>query len=847
MSFIADFHLHSKYSRATSKNMDLENLDKWAKIKGIKVLGTGDFTHFEWFKNLKEKLEPAEPGLFRFKIQDSRFKNNATRFILTSEISCIYSKGGRVRKIHIIVFSPSFEICEKINTQLGWIGNLKSDGRPILGLDAKELAKIVLNISQDCLIVPAHCLLPDTYLHSNPGIKKIKDISVGDKVFTHKGRLKKVKKIYKRYYKGKIYNIKPYNFRIGLKTTSEHPFYIIKSYKDCKNCTHTICKPACAYYQKIGCSHPYFKKYKPEWVQAEDVEKGDILIFPRFNKQIKHIKEIKLSKFLSKDDYRLQEEKILPSLGTRANKLPNVIKVDKELCRLIGYYVSEGYTDNRDSISFCFNRSERKYIKDLKFLMNSIFGLSSPRIYKRRNTNSIEIIYFSKILAKVFSKLFYNNSATRRAHTKCLPFWTLDLPIEKQVEIFKSWWYGDTGCTSSRELMNQMKIICLRLGIIPSIHEQSKEDSNKKYTKKIGDRIIKAQHNSFSLNLSFFQDLFGLLKTPSFKKFNTKLTRRHGWIDKKNIYIPVRDIETENYQGEVYNLEVEDDNSYLSEFAAVHNCMTPWFGIFGSKSGFDSIEECFEDYTKYIFAIETGLSADCPMLWRISALDNITLISNSDAHSPAKLGREANVFDTEISYPAIMEAIKSKNPQKFLYTIEFFPQEGKYHYDGHRACGLRLSPQESKKYNNICPNCGRPLTLGVLNRVEELADRPARNASHSDAGGPSGFEPEGAIPFRSLIPLEEIIADALGRTVGTKQVGLEYQNLIKKFGNEFEILLNITYQNLEAVTLPEIAEGIIRVRQGNVQVVPGYDGVFGKIRIFSQEEQKILSKQATLF
>ncbi|GAI36152.1 unnamed protein product, partial [marine sediment metagenome] len=147
------------------------------------------------------------------------------------------------------------------------------------------------------------------------------------------------------------------------------------------------------------------------------------------------------------------------------------------------------------------------------------------------------------------------------------------------------------------------------------------------------------------------------------------------------------------------------------------HCLTPWFGIFGSKSGFDSIEECFEDYSKYIYAMETGLSADPVMLWRMSDGRKITLISNSDAHSLAHIGREANVFDTEISYSAIAEAIKFKDPQKFLYTIEFFPQEGKYHYDGHRICGISLSPQESKKYNNICPNCGRPLTIGVLNRV----------------------------------------------------------------------------------------------------------------------------------
>jgi uncharacterized protein (TIGR00375 family) len=395
--------------------MNLENLDKWAKIKGIKVLTCGDFTHPEWFKNLKEKLEPVEPGLFKLKNSDS-----GTRFILTTEINCVYSKRGRVRKIHIIVFAPSLEIVEKINTQLSWIGNLKADGRPILGLDAKELVKIVLNISGDCFIVPAHCL-------------------------------------------------------------------------------------------------------------------------------------------------------------------------------------------------------------------------------------------------------------------------------------------------------------------------------------------------------------------------------------------------------------------------------TPWFGIFGSKSGFDSIEECFEDYSKYIFALETGLSADPKMVWRIPDGRKVTLISNSDAHSLSHIGREANVFDTEISYPAIIKAIKEKDPQKFLYTIEFFPQEGKYHYDGHRDCNICLSPQETKKYNGICPNCGRPLTIGVLNRVDSLADRE------------DGFKPENAIPFRNLIPLTEIISDCLGVNVGTKQVEEEYKNLIEKFGNEFKILLEVPREDLKTVVSSEIAEGVIRAREGKVYVEPGYDGVYGGIRIFSKEERKNLAKQKTLF
>lgn len=415
MKFIADFHIHSKYSRATSPEADLENLGKWARIKGVKVLGTGDFTHPQWLSEIKEKLEPAEPGLFKLKKGDS-----PTRFILTSEISCIYSKNGKVRKIHIIVFAPSLEIIEKINAQLGWIGNLKSDGRPILGLDAKELVKIVLETSPECFVVPAH-------------------------------------------------------------------------------------------------------------------------------------------------------------------------------------------------------------------------------------------------------------------------IWT------------------------------------------------------------------------------------------------------------------------------------------------------PWFSLFGSKSGFDTIEECFEEYTKYIYAMETGLSSDPAMNWRLSALDNIALISNSDCHSPQKIGREANVFDTEVSYQAIIEVIKAKNPKKFLYTIEFFPEEGKYHWDGHRNCNVFLSPEETKKKGGLCPVCGKPLTIGVLYRVEELADRP------------TGFKPDNAIPFKSLIPLKEIIGEAIGVGPASKAVDREYEKLINSFGNELKILLDVSPEKIKEVVSLEISEGIARVREGRAFVQPGYDGVYGKIGIFQPEDKKSPANQKTLF
>jgi len=382
--------------------MDIENLDKWARLKGIKLIGTGDFTHPEWLKTLKEKLEPAESGLFKY---------GSTYFILTSEISCIYSKGGRTRKIHIVVFAPSFETVDKINTQLSWIGNLKSDGRPILGLDAKELVRIVMDADENAKILPAH-------------------------------------------------------------------------------------------------------------------------------------------------------------------------------------------------------------------------------------------------------------------------IWT------------------------------------------------------------------------------------------------------------------------------------------------------PWFSLFGANSGFDAIEECFEDLTPNIFALETGLSSDPPMNWRLSKLDNYALVSNSDAHSPPNIGREANVFDTELDYFKIVQAIKSKDPSKFLFTIEFFPQEGKYHFDGHRNCNVLFSPKQTKESNYVCPNCGRPLTIGVMHRVEKLADRD------------EGFIPQNKIPYKHLIPLQEIIGEALEMGVQSKAVQAEYQKLVNEFGGEFKVLLDVSREDLDRVTSPRIAEGIIRVRKGQVKITPGYDGVYGKINIFGEEEKR---------
>ena len=252
---------------------------------------------------------------------------------------------------------------------------------------------------------------------------------------------------------------------------------------------------------------------------------------------------------------------------------------------------------------------------------------------------------------------------------------------------------------------------------------------------------------------------------------------------------------------------------------------TPWFSVFGSRSGFDSLDACFGEHVERIFALETGLSSDPAMNWRVSTLDDLALISCSDAHSPSKLGREATLFDLpEPSYEGMISALKTRDPEKFLGTIEFYPEEGKYHYDGHRACGVVLTPQESLDKQNICPVCGKPLTLGVLHRVEELADRA------------EGVDPTGRMPYRSLVPLEEIIAQALGVQPGTKTVESEYERLIVHFGNEFRILIELPEEALARRTPTRVLDGIMKVRVGNLRIEPGYDGVYGKISIPFDEE-----------
>ncbi|MBK9093727.1 MAG: hypothetical protein IPM84_13340 [Anaerolineae bacterium] len=248
---------------------------------------------------------------------------------------------------------------------------------------------------------------------------------------------------------------------------------------------------------------------------------------------------------------------------------------------------------------------------------------------------------------------------------------------------------------------------------------------------------------------------------------------------------------------------------------------TPWFAMLGSKSGFDSVEECFGDLTPAIFALETGLSSDPPMNWRISNLDRYTLVSNSDAHSPPKLAREATLFDTELSYAAIFQALRTGDPATFRGTVEFFPEEGKYHLDGHRKCNVCWEPATTRAHQGLCSVCGKEVTIGVLHRVEALADRPA------------GQRPPRAAPFTSLIPLPEILGEAAGVGAGSKQVEQAYHKLLAALGPELFILRRAPLPAIAGAGGERLAEGIGRMRRGEVQADAGYDGDYGVIRLFA--------------
>jgi len=338
-------------------------------------------------------------------------------------------------------------------------------------------------------------------------------------------------------------------------------------------------------------------------------------------------------------------------------------------------------------------------------------------------------------------------------------------------------------------------------------------------TTEISNIYKKAGKTRKNHNLAFFPDI------ETAGRFNRRLDRI-GNI--KSDGRPILGLDARNL------LEILLEVSDLAFLVPAH-IWTPWFSVLGSKSGFGSIQECFEDLSGHIFAVETGLSSDPEMNWQVSGLDGLTLISNSDAHSPMKLGREANIFDTDLSFTAIKSALEKGDPNRFLGTFEFFPQEGKYHMDGHRSCRVRFNPSETMAAGGICPVCEKQLTRGVLNRVRELSDRKA------------GEKPKKTFPFHSIVPLTDIISEIYNVGSGSKKVLHHYKNALGILGSELDILHRLTADQIEKAGIPLLAEAVVRMREKKIEISPGYDGEFGKIKIFAPGEREELSGQKKLF
>jgi uncharacterized protein (TIGR00375 family) len=822
-SLFADLHIHSRFSRACSKELTIPNLVKWARIKGINLLGTGDFTHNTWLEELKELKQ--ENGILWYEDSEGKFP-----FILTSEISLVYTQDEKGRRVHLVYLAPDFETVDKINQWLDTKGRRDYDGRPIFKISCRDFTAKMQEINPEIEVIPAHCLLPDSLIHTEKIMKKIKEIKKGDKVLTHSGRFRKVKNVYSRDFSGDIIEVIPSCLKIGSWFTPEHPIYSIKTFKSCKNVPHTICKPSCSYLKR-GCKIKAYEKYKPQWKQIKELEIGDVILYPRY-KKIKDISYLDLSEifkefFIDGDYIKPRKEKVF----IKNIPIKKRINLSGNFCRLIGYYLAEGYISG-NSIAFTFNKKEKSYLLDLKKLLVEIFGPFLNIQIIDEKSEGVTLKVFSKVLFEFF-KMFYVPDSSFRAYNKILPNWFLDLPIDKLQNLFVGWWRGDKGVTTSVNLMNQFKIILIKIGIIPSINKVTANQVNLSRKKKINvinRRKIIARKDYYTFSpLSFFNESCELLELPEFKKFKTKLLRRKGWLDNDYIYLPIFKINKKRYLGEVYNLEVLEDNSYLSENLAIHNCWTPWFGVFGSKGGFNTLQEAFQDQAQNIHAIETGISSDPEMNIKIKEIKdrNISIVSFSDSHSfwPWRLGREATIFqkpeNQPITYNTILNQIRTNT---FIGTIETDPAYGKYHFDGHAKCNFSSSPEKTKELNNICPECNKNLIIGVDSRVNEL--------SNNQEIIPSKL-------FFRVLPLHEIISLHLKKGMNTKTCWTVYNNLIKEFKTEFNILLKTTKEELTKITnSPELTNLILQNRKGKIKVKPGYDGVYGEAILSEEDNQQ---------
>src|SRR3989338_1870023 len=526
MQIVADLQLRSKYSRAVSPKMDLEEIARWSAKKGIQLVATGDWTHPMWIREIKAKLKETSPGIYSLNQDKTDLPSlQNVKFLLSTEISSIYTQDGKGQRVHNLIFSPSIETCEKIIREFQRRGaNLMSDGRPIVGISSKDILEMVLTIDKDVLFIPAHFLTPDELIETKSGLKKISEIKINDFVLSHKGKYQKVLEVLKRKTEEDIFTITPWYYSQSINTTGEHPFLAMKTLKKCPS-TGDTCLPFGEHPKR--CIKKLYKKYKLSWIQAKDLELRDLISFPII-KKVENKKSIKIE-------------------GKH-------IKIDRNFCLLIGYFLAEGCIDRKYGITYTFSSKEQTYIDEVVRLMNTVFGITHVRIYSRKNINSKEIIFYSKKTTKFLEENFYINS-NHRAFNKTLPHWMITLPQHLQKYLILGWYRGDTGYTTSINLVSSFNKILLRLGIIPYISYDKSTNYNRRKSHILNNRTIKANYDSYQIKFSFITDVENIKKEKEIKHLQSKITRRHGFLDNNHVYLPIRKIVKKKYKGEVFNLE----------------------------------------------------------------------------------------------------------------------------------------------------------------------------------------------------------------------------------------------------------------------------------------------------
>ena len=808
MKFVADLHLHSKYSRACSPSLTLENLAQWAAKKGIQVLATGDWTHPAWFRELSEKLELSENGLYRLKptVHSSQFTENNSQqsivnrepvyFLLSTEISSIYSQGGKLRRIHNLVFVPNLATAEKVNKQLESRGaNLRADGRPIIGLSSRELVELVLAVEPESLIIPAHIWTPHfSVFGSQSGFDSIEEC-FGE---------------YSKYIFGIETGLSCYDSDTEVLTENGWKKFTEVVQKD-KICTLN-CDTEVIEYQRPAKVYKF--KYQGKMYHLK-TKRVDLLVTPNHNllyapadfhtRRLYRLKEardlFRKSKILRKDGLwkgKRPEYFVLPDVKIRhgsrfysgfRTKVAKKFPIEPWL-KFFGFWIAEGWTTNGGNGDYatCVSNQNSRLMTEMKHILES-FGYTV--FWDKKVTNTIRVRDY---------QLSHYLQQFRKAADKYIPVEVKSLSKEL-LEVFFEYYikgdghvYGRSGkglsaTTISKRLRDDLQEIALKIGI--SAYYKLHNKKGTPFSSSPQKKDYKQSADSWTI---YFIRRNRHAVVPSEMKKNGYT---EAWVD---------------YNGWVYCVSVPNRVVYIRR-----NGIPVWCG-----------------------------NSDPAMNWRIAELDNRSILSFSDAHSLPKIAREATVFDTDLSYLGIVDGVKN---HKIDFTIEFFPAEGKYHYTGHRNCGVKHSPEETAKLGTTCPVCQRSLTVGVMHRVEALASRTAEDLKIYNDG--AGFARSLLYParpaYKMLVPLTEVLAEAFETGESANQVLAEFERLVQSFGSELAVLLKVPLADLGRVVNSRVVEGIEKVRKNQIIIDPGFDGVYGKVKIWSASTDERLSQQLGLF